>query len=107
MISTPTPARRGSTLAIVVLALGLAAAGAAALSGAMAARRHDLGQRQLMLQGREFALGGRSLGFGSTVAVNGWRIAVAADGTVTASHPAGSYTLGHDGDGRWIPRGRR
>lgn len=92
--------RRGSAGAMALLAVAIALAAAGAVGTGLAARRQAAGGHLLQVQGREFALGACALPPGAWSSGD-WRITVAADRTVSASHPVGTWRIAADGSESW------
>lgn len=93
--------RRGSAMAIVLLAIGMALAAAGALSAEMAARRQAFTGHLLRVQGRELALGARQLPPATRVQLQGWTLQIAADGAVEARRGSGCFRIAADGREHW------
>jgi hypothetical protein len=97
--------RHGSASGMAIIALGMAITAAAAIGLEYAARSHARTLHQRQVQGREYALGARVLPPGEYPAGE-WRITVAADRTVAARHPGGSWRIAADGSESWRSGGR-
>jgi hypothetical protein len=92
--------RRGSALALALVATAVALLGAEAVMEATAARRQAAQRHHQRVQARELALGALTLTPGTTLEVAGWRIARTATGATALGHGL-RLDLATDGTATW------
>ena len=92
--------RRGSALALALVAITVALLGAGAIMEATAARRQAAQRHHQRVQARELALGALNLPAGTTLDVVGWRINRTAIGATAEGHGIRLF-LGTDGTATW------
>lgn len=93
--------RRGFILPVVLLLAGAIGLLATTILAGTAQRTHQARQHQARIQAREWCLGARALPPGSVLAVDGWRIVVDAQSSVSAADPRGTYRIAADGRETW------
>lgn len=92
--------RRGSALALALIAVGVAVLAAGSLGAAMASSRHAAQQHLQRVQGRELALSALQLPPGTCVSVAGWTVRRDATGA-EAQGPAGCWRIDSEGREKW------
>jgi hypothetical protein len=96
--------RAGSSSATALAFVILFTVIGAALTQAHVQRLRELGARQQRISARELALGAAALPLGGRLDFDGWTVERAADGTRTATGPAGTYAIDDRGE-RWRAAG--
>ena len=92
--------RRGSALALALVAITVALLGAGAIMEATAARRQAAQRHHQRVQARELAMGALTLPTGTTLDVIGWRITRTASGATVEGHGL-RLLVGTDGTATW------
>jgi len=92
--------RRGSALALALVAVTVALLGAGSLMEASAARRQAAQRHQQRVQARELALGALALAPGTSLTVAGWRVTRTASSATVDGHGQ-HLTLALDGTATW------
>lgn len=93
--------RRAFILPTVLLAAAAIGMLAATILVGVAQRSQQARQHQARVQGREWCLGARALPPGTVLSSGPWRIAVDAQGAVSAADPRGTYRIAADGRESW------
>jgi hypothetical protein len=96
--------RRAFVLPVVLLTSGAIGLLAATIVVGATQRAQQARQHQARVQAREWCLGARLLPPRSVVTVDGWSLAVDADGAASAGDVRGTWRIAADGAESWERR---